>query len=70
MEELIELIQEYIDDMDRELAVIKVCDASKAKRAYFQGQRLGYVRAQQAIIDKQIKEIWENRLKEQENGRK
>lgn len=54
-EELIELIQEYINDMDRELAVIKVCEASKAKRAYFEGQRLGYVRSQQAIIDKQIK---------------
>ena len=56
MEELIDLLQEYIDDMDRELAVIKKCEASKEKRAYFEGQRLGYVRAQAAIIEYQIKE--------------
>ena len=69
-EELIDLIQKYINDMDRELAVIKVCEASKAKRAYFEGQRLGYIRSQEAIINKQLKEILENRLKEQKNGRK
>lgn len=74
-EELIELIEKYIREMDRKLAVIKVCEASKAKRAYFEGQRLGYVRSQEAIIEKQIKSkkmanLFNEQLEEQSSGKK
>ena len=51
IESAIERLQEYIDDMDRELAAIKKCQASEKKRAYFEGQRLGYVRAQAYLIE-------------------
>lgn len=51
IESAIERFQEYIDDMDRELAVIKKCQASEKKRTYFDGQRLGYVRAQAYLIE-------------------
>ena len=57
IESAIERMQEYIDDMDRELAAIKKCQASEKKRAYFDGQRLGFVIAQKEIIETQLKEL-------------
>lgn len=54
IESAIERMQEYIDDMDRELAAIKKCQASEKKRAYYEGQRLGFVIAQKDLIEIQI----------------
>lgn len=54
LESAIERMQEYIDDMDRELAGIKICKASEKRRAYFQGMRLGFVIAQKDLIEIQI----------------
>lgn len=51
IESAIEEMQKNINDMDRELAAIIKCQASEKKRAYFDGQRLGYVRAQTYLIE-------------------
>lgn len=65
IESAIERMQEYIDDMDRELAVIKKCQKTEKKRAYFDGMRLGFVIAQKDLIEIQI-----DYEKELNNGRK
>lgn len=49
-ESAIEEMQKNINDMDRELAAIKG-QASEKRIAYFEGQRLGYVRAQTYLIE-------------------
>lgn len=59
LEFAIERMQEYIDDMDRELAAIKKCQATEKRRAYFDGMRLGFVIAQKDLIETQIKQEME-----------
>lgn len=51
IESAIEEMQKNINDMDRELAAIKKCQASEKKRAYFDGQRIAYARAQTYLIE-------------------
>ena len=51
IESAIEEMQKNINDMDRELAAIKKYQASEKQKAYYDGQRLGYVRAQTYLIE-------------------